>query len=595
MSEVAIRFEGVGKMYKVFSSRRDNLLDALGLMRFLPKRPDRFREFWALRGVDITLERGERLGIIGRNGAGKSTLLKMVTGNLPATEGSIEVHGDVQALLEIGGGLHPEFTGRENIEASLSFMGLNRTEIHTATAEIADFTELGRFLDQPFKTYSLGMQARLSIAIATTIEPDILIIDEILGAGDAYFFAKSTDRMKRLLEGGASVLLVSHALDQITRFCDRTIWLDRGRIVMQGDTIEVVKAYERFIRELDDRRIRAQNEKTRAGRFDAFERESYTDLLAARLHVNHSACCDVTRLALSRDDVVEEDVFVGAAQDADIGQAAHVLLEPTGWGVPQVEGDRFYRSVEAVDAAATASASFNLWFYYAASTYEILVEYRLAGGDARLEIFRGGERIGAVELRPAPEWTTARVALEAPVETGKQGESELSVSHWPSNGELMIDELKLLTEHDVETAVFVVGGALRIRFSIRAQRSGSFDVIPVILLFRTDGVLVTRHVSPRETMRMEAGDVAYATLDLQPLQLGNGRYLVTAGIYKQLDPNEIEPAVFYDVVDKSYEFQVSGNPPLHNELLSHPDSWGIEQAPRTPGEFVTQSASDTGR
>src|SRR5579864_3487501 len=194
MSDAVVRFSDVGKMYKIFPSRRDNLLEVLGLRRLIGDRGSRYQEFWALRGIDFELRRGERLGIIGRNGAGKSTLLRLVTGNIPPSEGDVGVNGDVQALLEIGGGLHPEFTGRENIRAALGFMGLGPAEIDEATIDIAEFTELGRFLDQPFKTYSVGMQARLSFAIATATTPEILIVDEILGAGDAYFFGRSTER-----------------------------------------------------------------------------------------------------------------------------------------------------------------------------------------------------------------------------------------------------------------------------------------------------------------------------------------------------------------------------------------------------------------
>src|SRR4051794_35807932 len=228
MSDPVIDLENVGKMYKIFSSRSGRLVDALAL-------PGRhrasYREFWALRGIDFTLDQGERIGIIGRNGAGKSTLLRLITQNIEPTEGRLRVGGDVQALLETGGGLHPEFTGYENIRASLSFLGLRPGEISAAEVDIADFTELGRFLDQPFKTYSTGMQARLAFAIATTIRPEILIVDEVLGAGDAYFFAKSSARMRALLDSGAAVLLVSHALDQIVRFCTEAIWIDRGRVV----------------------------------------------------------------------------------------------------------------------------------------------------------------------------------------------------------------------------------------------------------------------------------------------------------------------------------------------------------------------------
>jgi len=215
MSDVAIRFEQVGKMYKVFGSKLDTALDALNLPSF--RRDSRYREFWALRDIDLELPRGGRLGIIGRNGAGKTTLLKLVTGNVSPSEGRVTVDGEVQALLEIGGGLHPEFTGRENIRASLGYYGLSRSEVEEAEREIAEFTELGRFLDQPFKAYSQGMQARLSFAIATTVQPEILIVDEILGAGDAYFFTRSTARMSQLIESGAGVLL---GLSQSVRLGD---------------------------------------------------------------------------------------------------------------------------------------------------------------------------------------------------------------------------------------------------------------------------------------------------------------------------------------------------------------------------------------
>src|SRR3954452_17072925 len=147
MSDPVISFQGVGKMYKIFPSRVDNLLDALGLAKALG-RDARHREFWGLREIDLELGAGDRLGIIGRNGAGKSPLLKLVTGDFPPTEGRVSVRGEVQALLEIGGGLHPEFTGRENIAAALGYMGLNGKEIDRAEREIAEFTELGRFLDQ---------------------------------------------------------------------------------------------------------------------------------------------------------------------------------------------------------------------------------------------------------------------------------------------------------------------------------------------------------------------------------------------------------------------------------------------------------------
>jgi lipopolysaccharide transport system ATP-binding protein len=227
----AIRLEGVGKAYRLYPSRIDNFLDATGMRWMRPWRRPSYRPFWALRDFNLELAHGQRVGIIGRNGSGKSTLLKLICGALTPTEGTIEVDGDVQALLDGSGGLHGEFTGLENIRASLTYQGLNAEQIAGATEEITIFTELGDFMAQPVKTYSLGMQARLAYAIATAVDPQILIVDEVLGAGDAYFVHKSNERARKLVERGAAVLVVSHSLAMIERLCDEVIWLERGRIV----------------------------------------------------------------------------------------------------------------------------------------------------------------------------------------------------------------------------------------------------------------------------------------------------------------------------------------------------------------------------
>ncbi len=223
-----IEVSGAGKMYRLFESRTDNLVDALGLLRVMPARRQRIREFWALRGVSLSLRRGERIGVIGRNGAGKSTLLKAIAGNLPLTEGTVRVDGRVQALFEAGAGFIPDFTGEENVRASLELRGLSRAEITEALEEVEEFCELGDFFRQPFKAYSAGMQARLAFATATSIRPDILIVDEILGAGDAYFSVKSAERMRSLVQAGSSILLVTHALAEIQRYCDTCYWLERA-------------------------------------------------------------------------------------------------------------------------------------------------------------------------------------------------------------------------------------------------------------------------------------------------------------------------------------------------------------------------------
>ncbi|ACO75777.1 ABC transporter related [Laribacter hongkongensis HLHK9] len=243
----AIRLRDVSKIYKLHGSQSDQLIDVLGLQRFGIKTKTPSKEFSALSSISLDVPRGHRIGIVGRNGAGKTTLLKLICGNFAPTSGKVEVNGTIQALMNIGLGFHPEYTGRENVEASLQYNGLARDEYKKAIEGIIDFCELGDFLDQPFKTYSLGMQARLMFAAATAIRPDILIVDEVLGAGDAYFVAKSKSRVERLVASGCTMLLVSHSMQQVLELCDEAIWLDKGAIRMRGESFTVVKAYEEFL------------------------------------------------------------------------------------------------------------------------------------------------------------------------------------------------------------------------------------------------------------------------------------------------------------------------------------------------------------
>lgn len=242
--QASVVFESVSKIYNLYSSKTDQVIDVLGLERFGLRTKTAPRKFASLDNISFVVNKGQRLGIIGQNGAGKTTLLKLICGNFAPTNGKVKVNGSVQALMSAGLGFHPEYTGRENVAAALQYNGLSKSDYGEAFTGIIDFCELGEFLDQPFRTYSLGMQARLMFAAATAIKPDILIVDEMLGAGDAYFVAKSKIRVENMISGGCTMLLVSHSMQQVLELCDRVIWLEHGSIRMQGDPLEVVKAYE---------------------------------------------------------------------------------------------------------------------------------------------------------------------------------------------------------------------------------------------------------------------------------------------------------------------------------------------------------------
>ena len=572
-------------MYKIFPSRFENLVDAFGINRVLSFRADRYREFWAVRDVDLELRHGSRVGVIGRNGAGKSTLLKMITGGVAPTEGAIEVNGQVQALLDAGAGLHPEFTGRENLRAALTYQGLSSREITSAEKEILEFTELGDFLDQPFRTYSLGMQTRLGFAIATAVRPEILIVDEVLGAGDAYFFAKSTARMMDLVEGGASVLLVSHSLQQVTRFCDETIWMDRGRVVMRGPTVEVVKAYDKYIRVLDDRRLRAWNEKNRGRPADGFERESYADQILVRFSAEDGAEVelDVAEVRLYVNDELEDSVEVGGTQDADPLHTAHLMLNDGQWSEPRREDGKPFRSlVRKVDSEIASTIGhllFRLWFFYPQARYEVEVTYRLRGSAAQVGVGRGTVADTVAALSPAVDWRSIRLSvLQAPVDSSPDDveKEQFDVSRWPGRTGLKIDGLRLLGSQGDVQAIFALGDSLAVELDIRVEDAGEQPLILAALIFRDDGLVVTRHVSDKTIVDLSPGERLRACLELGDLLLGNGTYLLSVGLYSKLDLNDVDPSEVYDYFDRSYEFRVVGNPALHNEIVRHPGRWRIE-------------------
>ena len=251
---LAISLQNVSKIYKLYGNRREQIADSLRLPRILlgRKKPPA-QEFHALKGVTLDIPAGQRLGIVGRNGAGKTTLLKLITGNFAPTSGQVDVNGTVQALMQMGLGFHPDFSGYENIRSALNYNGLIGKDLEEALEEVIDFVELDDFLHQPMKTYSLGMQARVQFAAATAIRPDILIVDEILGAGDAYFSGKSAHRMEKLARSGCTLLLVSHSTSQVLQFCEKAIWMDKGGIRHQGNVLDVVRSYEEYIEKLSSK------------------------------------------------------------------------------------------------------------------------------------------------------------------------------------------------------------------------------------------------------------------------------------------------------------------------------------------------------
>jgi ABC-type polysaccharide/polyol phosphate transport system ATPase subunit len=257
--DTLIEAQGLAKRYEMYARPEDRLKQLLlpPLQRLFGRTSRRyFHEFWALQDVSFTVRRGETIGIIGRNGAGKSTLLQMIAGTLLPTRGSVQLRGRVCALLELGAGFNPDFSGRENACLYGVLLGLGREEIRARLPAIHDFSGIGRYLDEPVKTYSSGMYARLAFSVAVHCDPALLIVDESLSVGDMEFQERSITRMKQIRDAGTSILFVTHSIPTVRNFCERALWLDDGRVRLHGDSAAVCRAY------LDD--VRAQARRTAA-------------------------------------------------------------------------------------------------------------------------------------------------------------------------------------------------------------------------------------------------------------------------------------------------------------------------------------------
>ena len=245
MAKKALVVQDVSILFNLSKENVDNLKELL--IKKIKGEKIRFNEFWALKNINFELEKGDRLGILGLNGAGKSTLIKIIAGVYKPTTGKVTRHGHIAPMIELGAGFDPNYTGRENIFLYGSVLGFSREFLESKYEEILEFSELGDFIDVPIKNYSSGMRARLGFSIATVVEPEILILDEVLSVGDAKFRKKCEKKMKGMFDHGVTVLFVSHSLEQVKRLCNKAILLEHGEIIAQGDITEVSEVYDAML------------------------------------------------------------------------------------------------------------------------------------------------------------------------------------------------------------------------------------------------------------------------------------------------------------------------------------------------------------
>lgn len=244
MSKTAIEVDNVSMKFNLSLEKVDSLKDYI--FKTI-KREIQYNEFWALKNVSFSVEKGDRVGILGLNGAGKSTLLKVISGVFKPTEGHVDKHGKMVPLLELGAGFDPQYTGKENIYLYGAMLGYTKKFIDSKYDEIVEFSELQKFMDVPVKNYSSGMKSRLGFSIATVVEPKILILDEVLSVGDAKFRKKSEKKIMSMFDSGVTVLFVSHSLEQVQRLCNKAMILEKGKLIAYGDIDPISEQYSKMI------------------------------------------------------------------------------------------------------------------------------------------------------------------------------------------------------------------------------------------------------------------------------------------------------------------------------------------------------------
>ncbi len=571
MNSPMIELKGVGKEYPLYTSANERFWALVLGSR--AKRSNR-----ALNDINLTIGRGEKVGLIGRNGAGKSTLLKIITRAIDPSEGSVEVQGRSHALLQLGVGFHPEFTGRENAHsfiAHLGYVGKRATEL---VDEAVDFAEIEEYVDQPLKTYSSGMAARLMFGVSTVIEPELLVVDEVLGVGDAYFQNKSFERIRDMCDNaGTTLVLVSHDVYSAAKLCDRMIWVDQGNIYADGEPADIVKLYETSIRLQEDSRQKHKLAMRYRDTLSQIAEQPFFIEIRARGNEPAAAPVHFSEIALIAPDgsVVSLPVLHEQVQTA---QFVAERLPHTAWGdISKIDGEevRSWNNFGTVDhkigiALFPAARTAREWLEESELHLRCYANDRI---DADVVFIDGGERILA-RLESAPgEW----LVLRAKVRDGSkvtsadrvQVRETSGVNERQGSGKLILTGSVMLDEHGKQSFCFQHGADAVIRLPYRINDPSLAERCQVVLAFKRNGI--------DDVMRLRCVDLLFdfaqaasgaIEVDLSPITLGVGSYALTVliakeGYYEHTDGRffSINPDV-YDCQSGIIEFEVQDNASL---------------------------------
>lgn len=559
MCNEAIEIHNLGKMYKLYRNPKDKILDAFGL-NFLKK--NYYEEFWALRNMDLIVPKGERVGLIGCNGAGKSTLLKMVVGNVMPSEGEIKVNGEIQALMELGTGFHPEFTGRQNIRASLAYRGLSINQIKEKEEEIIDFSELEDFIDQPIRTYSAGMNARLSFSTATAISPDILIVDEVLGAGDAYFSGKCVERMRKITEeSGATVLFVSHDLNSILQLCNRVIWIERGKIRMQGDPIDVVKEYMSTVRKREELRLKARDQKKYS---QAIEGDVGKKVLFRIVTVNEEAPTGDNRIyrVQLKNKTSQEIASIDIGEPMDNGQEQnHYIIvdkQYTDWGLSSQDENGTYRSYMNIGGAYN-HAPFCFHIYdeeeFQTSRLEIAADVK---EELLVQMYMENKYVTLGNIFPTGFSNLQFDIFKSETSTQESKDEvlyEADFEYKYGNKKMNIKSVELVNSRNQKTRILETEEYVKVDIEFDAYERISSPVF-VFCIYTSDGKCASQWISDQSDYgQHEIFGHGVFRFHVDRLLLGKGLYIASVGIFNGISVFG-EESESYCVIDRSVHFEI---------------------------------------
>lgn len=603
-NDVAIDIRSAGKCFFLYNSSLDEALDGIGLGNITGAR-GRAKEFWVFRDLNLKIKRGARIGLIGENGAGKSTLLKIIAGVTPPTEGEILIRGSVEPLFQSGVGFHPDLTGRENIRAFFALRGMSSSELDYWEQDVIEFVELGHFIDQPIRTYSMGMLARLSFATSTCICPEVLIIDEVLGAGDAYFAGKSLERMKRLTsDENSTVLFVSHDLSVLQQLCNEAVWINHGEIAATGKPHDVVKSYLDYTDVKTELRYKTQELWSKHPEMQKVSRpdELYEEHIFQFRVNNSTKKIKIYNCSLYANNQKIQEIKLGCARDNDMNKTSYLIEEATkcAWSRPFFErSGGAYRTLENASGCLAR-------FVFCEPLIQVLNERNFTLAIAHDSLSSQDEIF--VDLWDHEKQCyvpLGQLNTEVPIEKSGRFESyfsfELSsiLANDEKSSQEVLDKEEVVVQFDgtrtqeneklestdatcepikIESVEFIndLGEHKRtlherenltVRINYKVMRPVENPIF-ALTIHSTDGVQIGHYNN--KLLKIDMGVLnasGFIDFNFCPFRVGAGEYMVSAAILKYLDvKNWLAPPPVYDRFNRSFMLTVLPDKMINKKL-----------------------------